>query len=288
MTKRVQRKGKKRDCPVSPQLRRGDDALRTAHTTTSDCRTTVVASGACPAVACFSRRRILSRCPTAPCVSDASHRMVVAEAVRLVAGKCPRLRASCYWAGTSSIATEVLGHRRSLDLDFHTIHALRDVRPILAEVQRAFGRRFRLVEMPDEFGSGFRGVLRLPSGGKIGFEVLSNYEETGTSDLEPSSSAPGMRRVSLARYLADKVQCLVERVEARDLVDVLAVIRHRPALRARLQRLVMAQDAALLAERLLGWTDRSVRKDLAAYRDVDPGDAMKARDLILGWIKGSK
>jgi hypothetical protein len=206
------------------------------------------------------------------------------EAIRLVASRCPRLRASCYWAGTSCIATEELGHRRSMDLDFHTFRALRDVRPILAEAQKVFGASFRLVEMPDEFGSGFRGVLRLPSGSRIGFEVLSNYADVRKSDLEPSSSAPGMLRVSLERYLADKVQCLVERVEARDLVDVLAVIRHAPALRARLRRLVMAQDALLLAERLLGWTTRSIREDLAGYRDVDPGDAVVARDLILEWI----
>jgi predicted nucleotidyltransferase component of viral defense system len=93
-----------------------------------------------------------------------------------------------------------------------------------------------------------------------------------------------MRRVSLERYLADKVQCLAERVEARDLVDVLAVIRHAPSLRARLRRLVLAQDAALLAERLLGWTERSIRKDLAAYRDVNPDDAFAARDLIMGFV----
>lgn len=208
----------------------------------------------------------------------------IGAAVRLVADKCPRLRTFCYWAGTSSVATEVLGHRRSMDLDFHTLQALRDVRPILAEAQRVFGRQFRLVETPDVFGSGFRGVLKLPSGSRIGLEVFSNYEDACKSDLEPSSSAPGMRRVSLGRYLADKVQCLVERVEARDLVDILAVIRHTPALRVRLRRLVMAQDAVLLAERLLGWTDRSIRKDLAAYRDVNPMDAVVARNLILEWI----
>ena len=209
----------------------------------------------------------------------------IREAVRLVAVKCPRLRTSCYWAGTSSIATEVLGHRRSMDLDFHTLQALGDVRPILAEAQKVFGRRFRLVETPDLFGSGFRGVLKLPSGRSIGFEVLSNYEDVRKSDLEPSSSAPGMLRVSLGRYLADKVQCLVERVEARDLVDILAVIHHKPALRARLCKLVLTQDAVLLAERLLGWTDRSIVKDLAAYRDVDPKDAVSARNLILDWIR---
>lgn len=209
----------------------------------------------------------------------------ICEAVRLVAEKCPRIRTSCYWAGTSSVATEVLRHRRSMDLDFHTLQALQDVRPILAEIQRVFGPRFRLVEAPDVFGSGFRGVLELPGGGSIGLEVLSNYEDTRKSDLEPSSSAPGMRRVSLERYLADKVQCLVERVEARDLVDVLAVVRHAPGLRARLRRLVMAQDAALLAERLLGWTARSIKADLAAYRDVDTADAVVARDLILGLVR---
>lgn len=209
----------------------------------------------------------------------------ICEAIRLVARKCPRLMASCYWAGTSSISTEVLGHRLSMDLDFHTLEALRDVRPMLAETQKVFGSRFRLVEMPDEFGSGFKGVLRLPSGSRIGFEVLSNYEDVRKSDLEPSSSAPGLRRVSLERYLADKVQCLVERVEARDLVDIFAVIRHKPALRARLRKLVAAQDAVLLAERLLGWTDSSLKKDLAAYRDVDSKDAVEARNMILGWMK---
>jgi len=40
-----------------------------------------------------------------------------------------------------------------------------------------------------------------------------------------------------------------------------------------------------LAHRLLGWTDQSIRKDLAAYRDVDPKDAVEARDLILGLIR---
>ena len=209
----------------------------------------------------------------------------ISEAVRLVASKCPRLRTSCYWAGTSSIATEVLKHRRSMDLDFHTLRALMDVRPILAEAQKVFGARFRLIEMPDVFGSGFRGVLKLPSGSSIGFEVLSNYEDVRKSDLEPSLSAPGMRRVSLERYLADKVQCLAERVEARDLVDITAVIRHKPALRARLRKLVAAQDAVLLAERLLGWTDRSIREDLATYRDVEPKDAVEARNLILDWIR---
>lgn len=94
----------------------------------------------------------------------------ICEAVRLVAEKCPRIRTSCYWAGTSAVATEVLGHRRSMDLDFHTLRALQDVRPILAE-------------------------------------------------------------------------------------------------------------------RLLGWTAKSIKADLAAYRDVDTAEAMVARDLILGLIR---
>src|SRR5215217_3950240 len=41
------------------------------------------------------------------------------EAVRAIASRCPRLIAECYWAGTSAIALEELGHRESFDLDFH-------------------------------------------------------------------------------------------------------------------------------------------------------------------------
>lgn len=207
------------------------------------------------------------------------------EAVQLLVGKCPRLAQLCYWAGTSSISLEELAHRRSFDLDFHTRKALQDVRPILAEIQKSFPDQFRVLHAPDDFGSGFRGVLKLPGGKSITVEVLSNYEDAPDTDLAPSSVAPGLRRVSLARYLADKVQCVVERVEARDLVDIRAVIRRRPALSGLARRLLAGQDAALLAERLLAWTDPSIKRDLAAYRDVNVQDAMEARDMLLAWLK---
>jgi hypothetical protein len=45
------------------------------------------------------------------------------------------------------------------------------------------------------------------------------------------------------------------------------------------------QDALILAERLLAWKDRDIRRDLKAYRDVDPADAEEARDLLLKWLK---
>jgi hypothetical protein len=53
------------------------------------------------------------------------------EAVRAIASRCPRLIAECYWAGTSAIALEELGHRESFDLDFHSRHAFVDTRPFL-------------------------------------------------------------------------------------------------------------------------------------------------------------
>jgi hypothetical protein len=41
----------------------------------------------------------------------------------------------------------------------------------------------------------------------------------------------------------------------------------------------------LVAERLLSWTDASIRKDLKAYPDVDPRDAIEIRDRLLKWLK---
>ncbi len=98
-------------------------------------------------------------------------------------------------------------------------------------------------------------------------------------------TAPGLRRVALHRYLSDKVQCIVERIEARDLADIQAVVRSRSPLKEVLRRAVGAQDALLLAERLLGWTDAAIRDDLRAYRDVEPADAIAVRDELLSLIR---
>ena len=206
-------------------------------------------------------------------------------ALQLLAERCPRLVARCYWAGTAAIAVEELHHRRSFDLDFHTRNALFDVRPLLAEIQSAFPRAFDIVQAPDEFGSGFGGVLELPGGERITVQVMSNYEDVPEEDLVDSRTSPLIRRVSLERYLADKIQCVVERAEARDLVDILAVIRSKPSLEDKARRLLRQQDAVLVVERLLAWSDADIDADLEAYDDVSRQDAQEARDLLLKWTK---
>lgn len=140
-------------------------------------------------------------------------------AVRLLSERCPRLVRMCYWAGTSSISLEELHHRQSFDLDFHTSQQLQDIRPILAEMQKFFPDGFEVISPPDEFGSGFSGVLTLPGGERVTIEVLANYEDVPETDLVTSSIAPKFKRVSVERYLADKIQCVAERAEARDWVD---------------------------------------------------------------------
>jgi len=212
---------------------------------------------------------------------------ILKQAVRLLADRCPRLKRFCYWAGTASIAVEELHHRQSFDLDFHTKAALQDVRPILAEIQAAFLKQFEVVQVPDEFGSGFQGVLTLPGGERITVEVLSNYEDVSDSDLVEAQTAQGISRVSMRRYLADKIQCVAERAEARDLADIRALLHQRPDMQHEARELLAAQDAALAAERLMAWTDDEIEKDLKAYVDVDPADAREIRDMLLKWLKSS-
>lgn len=207
------------------------------------------------------------------------------DALRLLAERCPRLAQTCYWAGTAAIAIEELHHRQSFDLDFHTRKALYDVRPLLAEIRAAFPGAFEVVQAPDEFGSGFQGTLTLPCGDRITIEVLSNYEDVPDTDVVDATTSDRIKRVSLPRYLADKIQCIAERAEARDLVDILVVLRQNPSMNGRARHLLAAQDALLLVERLLGWSDSDLEQDLAAYDDVSVGDAREARDLLLKWIK---
>ena len=143
------------------------------------------------------------------------------------------------------------------------------------------------MQAPDEFGSGFQGILTLPGGERIAVEVLANFEDVPDRELVASRTSPRLKRVSLSRYLADKVQCVGERMEARDLFDIWAVLQHASAMEKRARRLLEDQDAVLLAERLLAWTDEAIARDLEAYDDVAPDDAISARDLLLSWLRES-
>lgn len=210
---------------------------------------------------------------------------IIQSALREVARRCPRLVSSCYWAGTSAIAVEELHHRKSLDLDLHTCKALVDVRPLLAEMHASFRERLGILQAPDEFGSGFRGLLKLARGEEITVEVLSNFESVSTGDLVPSRTVPGLKRVTIERYLADKIQCVVERSEARDLVDIAAVLERFPNLESKARKFLADQDAVMVTERLSGWGDRQIEDDLASYDDVNPRDARMIRERLLTWLK---
>ncbi|MHB2020287.1 MAG: nucleotidyl transferase AbiEii/AbiGii toxin family protein [Candidatus Xenobia bacterium] len=180
---------------------------------------------------------------------------------------------------------EELGHRDSFDLDFHTFRALQDVRPILAEMETALSDQFELVETPDELGSGFEGVLTLPDGGKVAIQVLSNYESVSTADLVSSRLEPDLKRVSLKRYVADKIQCVADRAEARDLIDIHAVLQQHRNLEPWVRKLLAQQDAVLLVQRLQKWTDDAVVRDLKAYPGVSVAGAIEIRDRLLRWVR---
>lgn len=70
-----------------------------------------------------------------------------------------------------------------------------DVRPLLAELQRAFPRAIEVVRPPDAFGSGLSAVLKLQRRAKLTVEVFGGFEAVPSSDLVPSKVAPKLRRV---------------------------------------------------------------------------------------------
>lgn len=210
---------------------------------------------------------------------------LIKEAIVLLAERCPRLISLCYWAGTSAISTEVLQHRISFDLDFHTRKALIDVRPILAEIQKNFPDQVDVIQSPDQFGSSFRCILILPEGKRITLEILANFEDVQEDELVNSVFVPEISRISLSRYLADKIQCVAERAEARDLIDISAVLKKYPDMKKEVYTLLLKQDILLLTERLLTWTDEVMEADLEAYTGIDVRDAIEARELLLSFIK---
>ncbi|MBI5480138.1 MAG: nucleotidyl transferase AbiEii/AbiGii toxin family protein [Deltaproteobacteria bacterium] len=217
---------------------------------------------------------------------DAAQReRLLRQAIAEIAERCPRLVRQCYWAGTSAIALEETGHRESFDLDFHSLEPLVDTRPFLAELELAFPEALEIVQAPDAHGSGFTGALRLTGDAKLTVQVFAGFEPVPETDVVASTAAPGLRRVTVRRYLLDKLQCVLERLEARDLIDIAAVLQRRPELTRVLRAGVAAQDLLLLAERLLGWTDESIGADLRAYPGTDPAVAIATRDQLLALVK---
>lgn len=217
-------------------------------------------------------------------MNDRRYHDSVISALEVIRERCPRVLQACYWAGTAAISTEELNHRHSYDIDLHTKKALQDTRPLLAEIRNAFPGSFELTQSPDEFGSGFQGVLTLPGGEKVTLEVLANHEDLAEDDVVPARLT-GLQRVSLKRYLADKIQCVAEREEARDLIDIGAVLDKAADLEPMARQLVNEQDAALIAERLLNWTEEKIAEDLAAYPNVSVDQAMTVRNNLLSWLR---
>lgn len=209
---------------------------------------------------------------------------ILTSVLKEIVSGCPGLRQKCYWAGTSAIALEELRHRDSFDLDLHTIHALEDVRPLLAELEGAYSTRLLVLEPPSQYGSGFQAALEVPEGRQLTVQVMANFEEVPLDQLVESVLVPGIRRVTLAKYLRDKLTCLVERAEARDLIDVMFTVEHSPALKNLARRALATLDEVILAERLLNWTDQLLEADLRVYPEVDPQRARQARDMLLSWL----
>jgi hypothetical protein len=65
----------------------------------------------------------------------------------------------------------------------------------------------------------------------------------------------------------------------------MAVLERHPAMDQEARERLAEQDALLVAERLLAWTDEEIARDLESYQDVRPEKAGAARDLLLKWLK---
>jgi hypothetical protein len=70
-------------------------------------------------------------------------------------------------------------------------------------------------------------------------------------------------------------------VEARDLVDVQTALERYPELLPLVRRRMAEPDAGILQERLLAWTEASLRRELAAYPAGCLAAAQSARALRL-------
>jgi len=91
--------------------------------------------------------------------------LLLQQTLQELVAACPRLRQSCFWAGTSAIALEELRHRDSFDLDLHTIH-VRFARPLgSTPCVLSDGRRIALPVVP--------GVLKHSHPGEL-FSLLQN------------------------------------------------------------------------------------------------------------------
>jgi predicted nucleotidyltransferase component of viral defense system len=184
-----------------------------------------------------------------------------------------RLAAEVVFGGGAALAAVYLHHRRSEDLDFFLDRELEpaDLRP----VTRALARR-RITVDQNVFGPR-RSLVLSRAGAEFGKVDFAYYP------YEPVARRPtwtGLRVESLLDMTVNKVQAVLTRTQARDLVDLYFLLREGPEPDLeRLLDLVRAKfdaggDRLALASRLLTARDvgplprllrRVSRKDLIAF-----------------------
>ena len=114
-------------------------------------------------------------------------------------------------------------------------------------------------------------------------EVRSSYQDTKPWELVVATLVPAFRRITLRRYVEDKVQCIVERAEARDLIDLRATLTLRPELESFIKQAVAEQDALLRNGCCPGMTQPFA--EISRHTRTSNPETSDMRKLLLSWLK---
>lgn len=154
------------------------------------------------------------------------------QALSEIAEAIPKSHEKLYLGGTAPVSIRHLRHAISLDLDFHTNQALAPTSLEARSLKKHFKGRLEWFEADHEFGI-FRGAIDSgeidQNGGKILIEIdlFSHFEDTPNELLEDGGTWSKFKTTSLHAYLKNKVTCLEERAEAKDLYHLYCLWKER-------------------------------------------------------------
>jgi hypothetical protein len=156
--------------------------------------------------------------------SPATAQKALQTTLRKLEKATPGFRTKWMLWGTSAIAGDVIRPQAniplvSIDLDFRSQAVSAPIQEEISGIKKAFPKQ-TIHEADLEFGLLRTATKDEETGLLISIDLMSSDEETSLEKTEPSQSFDNFPRQSLESYIRNKLACLTERLEEKDILHL--------------------------------------------------------------------
>jgi len=208
------------------------------------------------------------------------YKATIQQSVTEVVTAAPELAKTCYLSGTMPVTVIDQPFAMSIDMDWRTKKTHQSPSGIVKTLADTLGDRFEVEEADREFGI-YRAIIRPAKKGGVlmSLDLFSSFEPAKTLRTFPVT---GVSAESFADYLANKVACLTERMEVKDLFHLCALTKNPKTARDTWDAIGDGIGADELAERII-----MAKDDLSSIKSLfapPPGFSAPTKADFSAWL----